>query len=159
MCIRDSVGFTLLDKRWVTGTDLSVFMQQSANNFPLFPARAATPLWDAFGPQLAATRDGRIYLMLVAGERKVPPPNEMYAYTTEFAFDAGSPVGMGAQGWFKPPALQVSTTKAVDLRSGTVPPSNTALTTDSQISVYGTFIEASGAMNDLENRAVFLKRP
>jgi len=149
--------FNNSNKQWVTGADLSVFMDFNGN-FPLFPQRTLG-LWDAFAPQVAALRDGRIFIMFLAGERMSGGASDIYAYSNEFAFDAGSPVG-GA-GWFKPPALKMSDTKAVDPRSGgnSVPATNTAFATDSQISTYGTFIEATGALNEIENRGVFVKKP
>ncbi len=151
--------FNNTNKQWVTGADLSVFMTtQMGVVYPLFPQRT-TGLWDAFAPQISALRDGRIFLMYLAGERMTAGASDIYAYANEFAFDAGSPVG--GIGWFKPPALKMSNTKAVDPRGGgnSVPASNTAFATDSQISIYGTFIEATGAQNEIENRGVFVKRP
>lgn len=144
-------------KRWITGSDLSVFMQ-FGGNYPLYPMRT-TGLWDAFSPQVTATRDGRIWLMWVAGERQLAGPNDILPYAVEFALDAGSPVG--GQGWFKPPALKLSDTRPVDPRSGgnSVPPTNTAFAADSQISLYGVFVEGVGNVSQEENRGIFVSRP
>ena len=40
-----------------------------------------------------------------------------------------------------------------------VPESNSALAADSQISVYGAFVEGVGTLNAMENRGVFVTRP
>ncbi|MBK7865170.1 MAG: hypothetical protein IPJ65_42550 [Archangiaceae bacterium] len=143
-------------KKWITGSDLSVYMQ-FGGNYPLFPQRT-TGTWDAFAAQVAALRDGRVWVMVLGGERGATA-NDIYPYAVEFAFDAGSPVG--GTGWFKPPAVKMSNTKSVDPRGGgnSVPLTNAAFAADSQISIYGAFIEGLGPTSSEENRGVFVTRP
>lgn len=153
------LGFTGANKKWVTGADLSVFMQiGGTGSYPLFPQRQPTDQYDAWGGQVAVTPDGRVYVMVLAGRRE-QQVNEIYPWSVEFAFDAGSPVG--GQGWFKPPMVQMSTTKALDARAGgnSLPSTSTAFAADSQISIYGTFVEGIGNLNAEENRAVFVTKP
>lgn len=149
--------FNNTTKKWITGSDLSVFMT-FGGNFPLFPQRT-TGLWDAFSPQITTLRDGRVWIMVLAGERQSVGANEIFPYAVEFALDAGSPVG--GLGWFRPPAVKMSTTRAADPRGGGnfLPAVNAALAGDSQISIYGAFIEGIGPQNSDENRGVFVTRP
>jgi hypothetical protein len=153
------VGFFTAQNTWITGSDLNVFMQVGTNNsYPLFPQHQ-NDLWDAFSPQLAVQPDGRIWLSMLAGRREIMGANSISPYLVGFAFDAGSPVG--GNGWYRPPAAKMSDTLAFDPRAAGnyVPESNSALAADSQISVYGAFVEGVGTLNAMENRGVFVTRP
>ena len=127
--------------------------------YPVFPAKTQADVWDAFSPSLAATKNGKLFLSVVAGKRSGAGVRDLQMYLVGFDFDATSPIA--GKGWFLPPAVKMSSSKVFDPRpaSGTVPPNVSAIATDRQLSVYGAFIEGIGAMNEQENRAVFVSRP
>ncbi len=148
-----------LDHTWITGSDLTVFAKDvTGTNFYVFPARAAADVWDAFSPSLAVTKAGKIFLGIVAGKR-AGGGNDFRMYMTGFDFAAQSPIG--GKGWFVPPALKLSDTRVRDPRpSNNVIPFNTAvIAADSQLSVYGVFIEGIGQFGEIENRAIYVSRP
>lgn len=143
---------------WTTGSDLTVFVTDTSNTTSyLFADKRQADLWDAYSPSVATMRDGRVWLSVVAGKRQ--GVNELHQYLVGFDFEKQSPVA--GRGWFLPPAMQMSSTIAVDPRSGgnVAPASNSVIATDGQISVYGAFIEGVGTLNEIENRAIFVNRP
>lgn len=146
-------------KKWITGSDLTVFVTKLTESLVL-PAKQQADVWDAFSPSLAATKNGKLFLSIVAGKR-TGTTRDLRMYLAGFDFNATSPIGTMGKGWFIAPAVKVSDTKVLDPRpaSGTVPPNVAAICTDSQLSVYAAFIEGIGAMSEVENRAVFVTRP
>lgn len=150
--------FSPTTKSWITGSDLTVFAKK-LTEFPVFPAKTQADVWDAFSPSLAAQKNGKLWLSVVAGKRNGAGIRDLQMYLVGFDFDATSPIA--GKGWFLPPGIKMSNTKVLDPRTATnvVPPNVSAICTDNQISVYGAFIEGIGAMNEQENRAVFVSRP
>lgn len=150
--------FSPTTKQWITGSDLTVFAKK-LTEYPVFPAKTQADVWDAFSPSLAATKNGKLFLSVVAGKRSGAGVRDLQMYLVGFDFDATSPIA--GKGWFLPPAVKMSNSKVFDPRpsAGTVPPNVSAIATDRQLSVYGAFIEGIGAMNEQENRAVFVSRP
>jgi hypothetical protein len=144
-------------KTWITGSDLTVFAKK-LTEYPVFPARQQADVWDAFSPSLTVTKAGKLFLSVVAGKR-TGTVRDLRMYLVGFDFDATSPIA--GKGWFVPPAVKLSDTKVFDPRpsSGTVPPSVSAICSDRQISVYGTFIQALGPLNEIENTAIYVSRP
>lgn len=144
-------------KTWITGSDLTVFAKK-LTEYPVFPARQQADVWDAFSPSLAVTKAGKLFLSVVAGKR-TGTTRDLRMYLVGFDFEATSPIA--GKGWFVPPGVKLSDTKVVDPRpaSGTVPPNVSAICTDTQLSVYGTFIQGLGAMSEIENTAVYISRP
>ncbi len=144
-------------KTWITGSDLTVFAKK-LTEYPVFPARQQADIWDAFSPSLAVTKAGKMFLSVVAGKR-TGLTRDLRMYLVGFDFNATSPVA--GKGWFLPPAVKLSDTKVFDPRaaSGVVPPNVSAICTDTQLSVYGAFIQGVGLMSEIENPAVFISRP
>ncbi|MBS1152126.1 MAG: hypothetical protein H6Q89_3824 [Myxococcaceae bacterium] len=144
-------------KKWVTGSDLTVFAKKQTE-YPVFPARQVADVWDAFSPSLTATKNGKLFLSVVAGKRN-GTVRDLRMYLVGFDFATTSPIG--GLGWFLPPAVKLSDTRVLDPRpaSGVVPPNVSAICTDTQLSVYGTFIQGIGAMSEVENTAIFVSRP
>ncbi len=144
---------------WITSSDLTVFAKKLSETL-LFPAKPESDVWDAFSPSVAASKNGKLYLSVVAGKR-TGTTRDLRMYLMGFDFDATSPIAGGGQGWFTYPAVKLSDTKVLDPRAplGVVPPNVSAICTDTQLSVYGVFVEGIGAMSEIENRAVFVSRP
>jgi hypothetical protein len=144
-------------KKWLTGSDLTVFVKQQTASL-VFPARNAADLWDAFSPSLAVTKAGKIFLSVVAGKRGAGG-NDFRMYLVGFDFKQQSPIG--GLGWFVPPAIKLNDARVFDPRPGTnvVPPNVSTIATDGQLSVYGVFIEGVGQFGEIENRAHYLSRP
>lgn len=146
-------------KQWITGSDLTVFAKDvTGTNFYVFPARSAADAWDAFSPSLAVTKAGKIFMGLVAGKRS-GGGNDFRMYLTGFDFNAQSPIG--GKGWFLPPARQLADNRVRDPRAANnvIPFNVSAIATDTQLSVYGVFIEGIGQFGEIENRAIYVSRP
>jgi hypothetical protein len=146
-------------KKWLTGSDLSVFARK-LTEYPVFPARAANVVWDAYSPTLAVQKNtGRIWMSVVAGPRNAQPtPAEYRLYLLGFDFDVISPTG--GKGWYLAPARVMADTRAWDQRGNlsSPPPTQTSLSADSQLSIYGVFVEGVGTGVD-PNRAVYVSQP
>jgi|GEM_PF-2178325 len=149
--------FAPTTKTWITGSDLTVFAKK-LTEYPVFPARQQADVWDAFSPSLSATKNGKLFLSVVAGKRAAGT-RDLRMYLVGFDFEATSPIA--GKGWFVPPGIKLSETKVLDPRTaaGVVPPSVSAICSDRQLSVYGAFIQGIGAMNEVENTAIYVSRP
>ncbi len=146
---------------WGTAGDLTVQAKlQATQTFPLFPGRPGTEIWDAFSPSIAVTPQGRIWVSFIAGPHGIPA-NLYSAYAVGFDFSVTSPIGAGAKAWFLPPALRLSSVRALDPRPGTnaVPATISSSSADSQLSVYTVFTEGTGPLFDTIGRAIFVPLP
>jgi hypothetical protein len=145
-------------KDWGSGADLDVLYVKD-NTSVLFPTRPANDVWYAFSPQLAVTPQGKIFLSFVAGPH---PTNsgDYRQYMVPFDFNLQAPFA-GGLGWYVRPVVQVSTKRVFDPRapSGAAQPNVSAITADTQISVYGTFIQGVGQNGEIEGTAAFYSRP
>lgn len=153
-------------RQWGSGSDLSVFAVQQ-NTTLLFPSKAPSDLWYAFSPSVVALPSGRLGITFVAGPN-AGSSGDYRQYYVPFDFDAVSPLATG-KGWFSladagtviKPAVRVSQVRVLDPRgSASVPqPSVSSAAADSQITIYGAFIEGTGPAGDVEGRAIFFSRP
>lgn len=150
--------FNPTTKAWGTGSDLSIFAKMQTQ-YLVLPDRSNTDEWDAFSPSLAITRAGKIFLSFLAGKR-TGGVDDLRMYLVGFDFEKQSPLA-NVKGWYLAPAVKMSDTRVVMPQAGTsvVPPTWTALAADSQLSVYGVFIEGTGPNGDVPNRAVMISRP
>ncbi len=151
--------FNAAQRRWVTGSDLSVFATDIDNRTRLiFPGTVNTDVWDAFSPSLTTLPNGKIWLSLVAGPR-LGAGSDFKMWAVPFDFERPTPAG-NVRGWFVPPGRKVSETRVFDPRGGGLRPPVTAFSADSQISVYGVFTEGFGEFGDQEGgRAIFVSLP
>jgi hypothetical protein len=145
-------------RQWVSGSDLQVFASQQ-NTSLLFPTKAPTDLWFAFSPNVVALPSGKLGLAFVAGPR-AGANGDYRQYFIPFDFDQASPLATG-KGWFVRPVVKVSDMRVLDPRgAASVPqPPVSSASADSQVSIYGAFIEGLGANGDSEGRAIFFSRP
>jgi hypothetical protein len=151
--------FSAVTHSWNTGTDLNVFAVNQ-NTTVLLPQKAPTDLWFAFSPALAPLPNGTFAFSFVAGPKDNLGVGDYRQYLVPFDLDRVSAITNG-KGWFVPPVLVMSDKKVVDPRgtlSAPQPPVS-ALTADTQISVYGAFIEGSGVANDVEGPAQYFHWP
>jgi hypothetical protein len=150
-----------MQRRWVTGSDLNVFQVDTDGQTrllfpdPMFGGRQL----DAFSPVFASLPNGKVWLSLVAGPRMSGQGNDFKFYAVPFDFEEPSPAG-NVRGWFKRPARRLSDIRVLDPRGGSVRPTFTAFTGDSQLSFWGVFTEGFGPQGDQEGgRAVSVSIP
>lgn len=143
---------------WGSGSDLNVFVV-SQNTTLLFPQKNPNDIWFAFSPALAALPNGKIFFSFVAGPR-TNNIGDYRQYVVPFDFDLQSPLAT-SKGWYVRPVVKASELRVLDPRVASTAPQTpvSAFTADSQLSVYGAFIEGLGATGDTEGRAIFYSRP
>lgn len=149
-------------RRWVTGSDLSVFTLDVDNQTKvLFPfTEFQGKQVDAFSPTFAALPNGKIWLSMVVGARLGGSSgNDFKFWAVPFDFDEPTPAGT-VRGWFKKPARKLSDSRAWDPRGGGIRPTVTSFSADSQISFSGAFTEGFGPAGEQEGgRSIYVTIP
>ncbi|MGV3621136.1 MAG: hypothetical protein ACO1OB_09985, partial [Archangium sp.] len=123
------------------------------------PNKPAAETWFAFSPSFAPVGDGRFAFSFVAGPRP-GGIGDYRMYMVPFDLDRVPSITAG-RGWFVPPVMQMSTDRVIDPRgsiNGPQPPVS-AISTDGQISVYGSFTVGSGMNGDVEGTARYWHWP
>lgn len=144
-------------RQWGTGSDLTVFAHQQTASLVL-PERQLTDQWDAFSPSLAVTRQGKVFMSFLAGKR-IGGADDLRLYLVGWDWEKQSPLST-AKGWYLAPAVKMSQTRVFGPGGGgSLPQTYTGLAADSQLSLYGVFIEGQGANGDMPNRAMMVTRP
>jgi hypothetical protein len=149
---------------WSTGSHLNVLVTDPniSTLTVLFPTRPSTETWFAFSPSIApiADKDNTFAMSFVAGPRTSSGIGDYRQYLVPFDL-ARTPAITAGIGWFVPPVQKVSDVRALDPRGslGAPQPPVSSLAGDSQISVYGVFVQGAGAAGDTEAAAQFFHWP
>lgn len=147
---------------WATASFFNVLVNDDATNTSyVLPAHAATDTWFVFSPAIAPLPDGSFAVSFVAGPQDSMGVGTYGQYFVRFDPNGTNPKAAGSQGWFVPPATRVSSVRVLDPRasSSTPQPPVSSLTADSQLSIYGVFIEGSGVMGATEGQAYYWHWP
>ena len=150
--------FSTVSRGWGTGSHLNLFVTDQ-NTSVWLPQKPPNDVWFAFSPQFAPLPDGTFAFSFVAGPHN-GTVGDYRQYMVPFDLDRVPSITNG-RGWFVPPVMKMSDERVLDPRSsfsGPQPPV-TALTADSQISVYGVFVPGNGMNGDVEGAARFFSWP
>lgn len=146
---------------WSTGSHLNLFVVDQ-NTTVLLPEKAPNAVWFAFSPSFAplATDANKFALSFVAGPRNSSGIGDYRQYIVPFDLDR-TPAITAGKGWFVPPVQKVSDVRALDPRGSLAAPQPpvSSLAGDSQISVYGVFVQGAGAAGDAEAAAQYFHWP
>ncbi|MBL8912221.1 MAG: hypothetical protein JNM17_16135 [Archangium sp.] len=145
---------------WTSASHLNVLVADT-NTTVLFPQKGLSDVWAAYSPALAPLpRTNLFALTFVTGPRDTTGIGQYKQYLIPFDLDRVPDITAG-RGWFVPPVQKVSDVRVLDPRGAlSAPqPTVTALAGDSQISVYGVFIEGAGVAGDVEAPAKFFHWP
>ncbi len=155
--------FSSVTRGWSTGGHLNVFVTDQ-NTSVWLPQKAPNDVWFAFSPQLAPlpsddATGGLFAFSFVAGPHN-GTSGDYRQYMVPFDL-ARTPSITSGKGWFIPPVVKMSDERVLDPHGsfGAPQPPVSALTADTQISVYGVFIPGSGLAGDSEGPAKFFSWP
>lgn len=145
---------------WTSASHLNVLVADT-NTTVLFPQKGLNDVWFAYSPAVAPLqRDNLFALSFVTGPRDSLGIGTYKQYLVPFDLDRVPDITAG-RGWFVPPVQKISDVRVLDPRGSLSAPQPpvTALAGDSQISVYGVFIEGAGVAGDVEAPARYFHWP
>ncbi|MFT3707748.1 MAG: hypothetical protein QM817_08780 [Archangium sp.] len=146
---------------WSSGSHLNVLVADT-NTTVLFPQKGLNDTWFAYSPALAPLQRSNLFaLTFVTGPRDTMGIGQYKQYLVPFDLDRVADIQTSAKGWFVRPVTKISDVRVLDPRGplGSPQPTVSALAGDSQISVYGVFVQGAGLAGDVEAPAQYFHWP